>query len=626
MVSRGRLVSALVISLALAACSSGDSGSSAMMSSGGCPTPPAGHEIYVENGCVPRPPDAIDIFIVYSPESQAYMPDIISQFNRLQSEGKNPVTGQPRAAGERPMYVWGTDPVFGSSGTVANGIINAIIAPNDSNVYRPTLFQPSVGHWLELANYYSSAPLFDLSAARATALSPVVVATWRSRLDALRKSLGRDELGWEDLLGVLESPNGWCDYDVSNCRRAVYMGQADPNQSSTGLSTAIMQFYACARQNGFNERRLTERAVRDAGTQACVKRIQSLVKHYARRTEDFIPQIQRGPDYLDFLGMEEGDVVCLNTGAVQGDQQCRKPTGDDPLVALYPKEGTYWHEHPFGIVNADWVTAEQKMAALLFTDFVLTEGPQRRIMQEGFRPALASITLEYPLAAENGVDSSQPNTVLDVPEAEAIVAIQETWGQVKKSADVILLVDISGSMRNEGRLDQARLGITALLERMNPRNRISLMAFSDEVSVWTGMDTFERVGGRILDQVNCTGTGACLQPTSGTALYNAVLESVQVMEEISTDSSRIRLVLLLSDGQDTCDVAHSLRCSSLNDVVQVIEATYVDANPVIVVPIAYGSDADQRTLGSIARASRVEVVSGDPATIIQVLEQLSGYF
>lgn len=625
MVSRGQLISVLVISLALAACSGGDSGNGASISSG-CPTPPAGYEIYVENGCVPRPPDAIDVFIVYSPESQAYMPDIIGQFNRLQSEGKNPITGQPRAAGERPIYVWGTDPVSGSSGTVANGIINAIIAPNDSNVYRPTLFQPSVGHWLELANYYSNAPLFDLSAARATALSPVVVATWRSRLDALRTSLGRDEIGWDDLLDVLDSPNGWCDYGVSNCRRAVYMGQADPNQSSTGLSTAIMQFYACARQNGFNERRLSEQAVRDAGTQACVKRIQSLVKHYARRTEDFIPQIERGPDYLDFLGMEEGDVVCLNTGAAQGDQQCRKPAGDDPLVALYPKEGTYWHEHPFGIVNADWVTAEQKTAAMLFTDFVLTEGPQRRIMQEGFRPALSSIALEYPLVAENGVDSSQPNTVLDVPEAEAIVAIQETWDQVKKSADVILLVDISGSMGNENRLDQARQGITALLERMNPRNRISLMAFSDEVSVWSEMDTFERVGGRILGQVNCTGSGACLQPTSGTALYNAVRESVLTMEQFGADSDRIRLVLLISDGQDTCDVAHSGRCYTLSDVVSVIEATYADANPVIVIPIAYGSDADQRTLGSIARASRVEVVNGDPANIIQVLERLSGYF
>jgi Ca-activated chloride channel family protein len=625
MVSRSRLTGVLIMSLVLAACStSSDSGSVA--NSGGCPTPPSGYEIYVENGCVPRPSDAIDVFIVYSPESQAYMPDIISQFNTLESEAKSAVTGQPRAAGERPVYVWGTDPVSGSSGTVANGIVNAIIAPNDSNVYRPTIFQPSVGHWLELANYYSNAPLFDLSAARATALSPVVVATWRSRLDALRKSLGRDDVGWEDLLGVLDSANGWCDFDVPDCRRAVYLGQADPNQSSTGLSTAIMQFYACARQNGFNERRLSERAVRDPGTQACVKRVQSLVKHYARRTEDFIPQIERGPDYLDFLGMEEGDVVCLNTGATQGDQQCRKPTGDDPLVAIYPKEGTYWHEHPFGIVNADWVTPEQTMAAMHFTDFVVTEGPQRRIMREGFRPALTSITLEYPLVVENGIDPGQPNTVLDVPEAEAIVAIQETWEQVKKSADVILLVDISGSMGNENRLDQARLGITALLERMNPRTRISLMAFSDQVSVWSEMDTFERVGGRILDQVNCTGSGACLNPTSGTALYNAVIESVQTMEQSGTDSGRIRLVLLISDGQDTCDVVHSGRCYQLGETINVIEATYADANPVIVVPVAYGSDADQRTLGSIARASRVEVVSGDPANIIQVLEQLAGYF
>ncbi len=584
--------------------------------------PPAGYEAFVENGNVPRPNNAVDVFIVYSPESQSYMPDIIRQFNEASAGGKNPVTGAAYAAGEKPVYVWGTDPISGSSGTVARWIENAVLGINTPETYRPTIFQPSVGHWLALINYNTGKQIFNLTDARATAISPVVIATWKTRLDALQQTLGKQDIGWEDLLSVLNSPNGWCDYNVPDCRRAVYLGQADPNISSTGLSTAIMQFYACARKNGFTERRLTETAVRDPQVQECVTGIQGLVKHYSRRTEDFLEYVERGPDYLDFLGMEEGDVVCINLGATQGDEQCNKPA-EDQLVAIYPAEGTYYHEHPFGTLNAEWVTPEQKIAATLFTDFVLTTESQRRIMQEGFRPANPAVALEYPFVLENGINPTGIGAVLDTPEAEAIVAIQQTWANVKKSADVIILVDVSGSMSSEDRLDQARQGIVTLIENMSAKNRVALMAFSDSITVWDELELVEINQNSITQHATCSDTlSDCLQPLRATALYNAVYESVEAMETLSTDDKRIRLVLLLSDGQDTCEAD----CKSLDEVVAKIQSTYNDANPVIVVPIAYGSDADIRSLGSIAAASRSEVISGDPSSILDVLTALSGYY
>jgi Ca-activated chloride channel family protein len=615
------VIKVLLLSL-LAACDSSGTNNASNNPSVSNVSPPAGYEAFVENGNVPRPNNAVDVFIVYSPESQAYMPDIIRQFNTASAAGNNPVTGAAYGAGEKPVYVWGTDPVSGSSGTVARWIENAVLGSNSAETYRPTIFQPSVGHWLALVNYNTRKPIFDLAQARATAISPVVIATWKTRLDALQQTLGKQDIGWDDLLSVLDSPNGWCDYNVPDCRRAVYLGQADPNNSSTGLSTAIMQFYACARKHGFTERRLTETAVRDPQVQACVTNIQELVKHYSRRTEDFLEYVERGPDYLDFLGMEEGDVVCINLGATQGDEQCNKPA-QDQLVAIYPAEGTYYHEHPFGILNADWVTAEQKTAAALFTDFVLLAESQRRILQEGFRPANPAVALEYPFAPENGVNPTGIGAVLDTPEAEAIVAIQQTWGAVKKNADVIILVDVSGSMSTENRLDQARQGIVTLIANMSARNRVALMGFSDSVLVWDELELVEVNQNSITQHALCSGTpGDCLQPLRATALYNAVYASVEAMELLSTDDKRIRLVLLLSDGQDTCEAD----CKSLDEVVAKIEATYNDANPVIVVPIAYGSDADIRALGSIAAASRSEVISGDPSSILDVLTALSGYY
>lgn len=618
----------------LSACSGGDSSNGGGQQASG-PRPPEGYERYTVHGGVARPADAVDVFIVYSPESDAYLPELIATFNRQSAAGTNPATGQPYAEGQNPVYVWGTPPETGSSGTVMQGIVNAVIAPNNANVYRPTIFQPSVSHWLALANFYSRRDLFDLFDSPATAISPVVIATWESRAEALRRELGKDTLGWQDLLNVLNSPNGWCDYGLEDCRRAVYYGHADPNHSSTGLSTTISQYYACARDNGFAGRRLTRDIVNDRSVQNCVEDIQQLVKHYSRRTEDFLEYIGLGPDYLDFLAMEETDVICINTGGTQGDEVCRRPPSGQRLVAIYPEEGTYYHEHPFGIVNAEWVSAAQRDAARLFTDYILSEPAQQRIVAEGYRPATPGIELGYPLVAENGVDPDGVTSVLDVPEAESVVAVQENWGTVKKKADVVLLVDTSGSMQGT-KIDQVRAGIDILLDEMSPGNNVALYGFNDRVLVWDQLNSLERNENPIRFHATCEAIpgfdpsptdinfhGFCMGAGGGTALYTATRAAVDMLSVLSSGEDRIRIVLLLSDGQDTCD--HE-GCSELRDVVNKIETTYTSLNPVIVVPIAYGEDADIRALQQIADASRTLVIPGDPARITEVLRLLSGYF
>src|SRR5258708_326155 len=123
--------------------------------------------------------NAIQISIIYAPESESYLKDAINTFNQVYASGKNPVTGAALGPNEKPIYVTGKS---GSSGTVMQGIVNAVIAPNNSNVERPTIFEPSVSHWLALANYQTGRDLFDLANSPATANAPVVMAIWESRL------------------------------------------------------------------------------------------------------------------------------------------------------------------------------------------------------------------------------------------------------------------------------------------------------------------------------------------------------------------------------------------------------------------------------------------------------------
>ncbi|MFQ3567770.1 MAG: VWA domain-containing protein [Aggregatilineales bacterium] len=549
-------------------------------------------------------PNAVEVTIIYAPESDQYLPRAIEDFNRAFAQGQNPVTGQPLTSGERPICVSGRP---GSSGTVMQGIVNAIIAPSNQNVERPTIFQPSVSHWLALANYQSGRRLFDLAEAQPTALAPVVIAIWESRLNAIRQTVGYDEIGWEELLGVLNSPNGWQDYGLPDARRTVYYGHTDPLVSSTALSTLIAEFYAAARANGFTERRLTLQQVRDPDVQQGVREIEELIRHYSTRTTEFKEYIAQGPDYLDFVALEENDLIYINRGLTQYQPPER-------LVALYPKEGTFWHEHPMGIVNADWVTPEQAAAAQVFVNYVLTEPVQELIMSEGFRPANPDVELGFPFVPENGVDPTQPRTVLDVPAPEVIAAVQQSWAFVKKQADILLLIDISGSMQTDNKIGQAIAAAEAFLNALESNNRIGLVVFNDGIETRVPLGNVETVYEQMRSHIRS------LRATGGTELYAAIVDTVNRLN--ATDATdRIRAIVLLSDGADT-----GSRGYTLNDAINAIESTRDSLNPVIVIPVAYGRDADVNALNAIARASNTRVQSGDAQSILAVLELISSYF
>ncbi len=552
---------------------------------------------------VERPANAVEISIIYAPELDLFMPEAINDFNRAFVEGRNPVTGQPLSAGERPIYVAGKT---GSSGTVMQGIVNAVIAPSHANVERPTIFAPSVSHWLALANYQASRELFDLTDSPPTALAPVVMAIWESRLRAVQARRPGQPIGWEELLEVLNEPNGWAAYGISG-RTAVYYGHTDPYISSTALSTLIAEFYASARYNAGdpNLRRLTLEIVNLPQVQQGVRQIEQLIKHYSARTTEFKEYIAQGPEYLDFVALEENDLIFIN----QGKTAYQPP---ERLVALYPKEGTFWHEHPFAIPNADWVTPEQRAAAKVFTDYVRTKPVQEKVLANGFRPATTDVPVGYPISADLGVDPAQPATVLDVPDPAVVAAVQASWQFVKKQADVLLLVDVSGSMSGD-KIDQARRAALAFLDKLPLQSRVGLMTFNHAISLNVPLDSFERNGAEVRRVVES------LIADGDTALYDAVTSAVDALAA-DQGSDRIRAIVLLSDGQDTASGR------SLNDMVNTIGAQRAGKNPILVIPVAYGGDADINALNAIARASSTKVQPGDPANVQTVLEIISSYF
>lgn len=547
-----------------------------------------------------------DISIVYAPESDIYLKDVIKDFNDSFDKGINPVNGEKLKDGDKKVKVTGKT---GSSGTIRTSIVNAVNGSNTSQIEKPTIFSPSVGSWLQLVNYETGREIFTLSEATPTAKAPVVIAIWESRLNLIKDKNPGKEIGWQELLQVLNDPQGWLSYSPTLGRKKVYYGHTDPQISSTGLSTLISEFYASSKylSRNANQEQLTAATVGDPKVKDGVKSIESLIKHYSSRTTEFKEYIAQGPQYLDFVALEENDLIYINQGKAQS-----KPP--EKLIALYPKEGTTIHEHPFGIVKANWVSEEQAAAAKVFTSYVTSEKVQQKVLENGFRPVNDKVALGYPLTKDLGVDIDQPKTILNTPTPEVISAVQQNWNLVKKRSEVYMLLDNSGSMDGEP-LTNAIKALRTFVEKLPIQNQVGLTIFNSDVKELLPLKSLES------NQSLLNATLSEVSADGSTALYDGLYQTLDTLNR-NTDpkNQSIRAIILLSDGKDTSSG------KNLGDVVNLINEIKKGDNPIFVIPIAYGKDADLNALNAIARASDTRVQFGDSKDIESLLAVISSYF
>jgi Ca-activated chloride channel homolog len=569
------------------------------------------------------PSEPSRITIVRAPESN-YLIDIVEQFNRLACNTASPVN--PAVPSQSIPATICVEQYAESSGVVADMLTNRLQGQTTALPDNLTIFQPSVSDWLRLVNFRSGQPVFNVSEpfnitdrneSRATTREPIIIAIWESRLRSLEQAgLNRNQIGWRELRAVQSSPNGWCDFGVPNCRRSVLYGQTDPNVSSTALSTLIGQYYVSVGSTGIP---LNASQVSSSTIQNGVRDIQQLARHYSFNTVVFREYLARGSDYVDFVALDENSLIYINRGrAAEG-------VPPEPLVALYPSDGTFYHERPMGILNAPWVSEDERLAAQMFVDFVLTPEMQRIIMSNGFRPANPQVTLDDTFwggcdIVDCGVVRTEPTIILPSVSGEVVDAIQDSWDGVKRQADILLVIDISGSMSApQVKLDQAKAASLAFIDTLTPDTNIGLILFDSEVRISVSIASVAEVGNQMRPLINAIpyGNPSALGDTS---LYDALRQANTLLNNRPTD--RIRAIVLLSDGRDTRGNY------TIEQALMGIENSWqTSESPFVVLPIAYGADADIDALGRIARSSFVSgLFRADELSIQDLLRRISTYF
>ena len=205
-----------------------------------------------------------------------------------------------------------------------------------------------------------------------------------------------------------------------------------------------------------------------------------------------------------------------------------------------------------------------------------------------------------------------------------LVGLIDRWGQNRKAARVLIVIDVSGSMGEpaageggDSKLDLVKKAAVAALGQFKPDDDVGLWIFSTGVSRQEPTDYLELVPiGPIGPQREAMATRINdLVPTQGTPLYTVTKAADDQLVQ-TFDSQRINAVLLLTDGKNEDE-----RNTDLDGLLRSLRARNEGqvANPVRVFPIAYGQDADLPTLKRIAEATNATVYNAaDPKSINKV--------
>ena len=285
------------------------------------------------------------------------------------------------------------------------------------------------------------------------------------------------------------------------------------------------------------------------------------------------------------------------------------------LIALYPKEGTFYSDSPFLILDAPWVTAEQKQGAQAFQRFLADRITPEVAARSGFRPPQPDQKPASPITTANGADPDQPTRVLGLPEPKVLARIKSTWRADRKPANVLLVVDVSGSMNSEGRLESAKDGLRAFLREVAPQDRVGLTSFSTDVNELVPLGPTARNGQllrRTIDGLIADGD---------TALYDATAKAVEGVRALR-DTARINAVVVLTDGEDTASRTPS------DDVIAALDRQAEGEQRVRVFTIAYGTDVggSQDILKKMAAASGGKDYTGSVEDIESVYRSISSFF
>lgn len=423
------------------------------------------------------------------------------------------------------------------------------------------------------------------------AVSPIVIAAWES---AAR------ELGWPD------KAIGWRDIQRQATENPNFKWNHPSTNTASGLLATLAEFYAGA---GLT-RGLTEEAATAQSTLDYVREVEATVRFYGEGEQVIVQRLaEEGRDFLDAFVGQEQVVIDWN-----------KNQRGEPLVAIYPAEGTLWTDHPLALLDLgsaageQAVTDNQRLTYQALAAFLTGEEAQQQLLAAGYRPADLAMRLDgadSPFAGTTMVDWRQPQTTLQMPAPAVVDVVQNVWYFTKRPTNVILVADTSGSMEG-GKIDRAREALVAFVDQIRgERDRVGLIEFASGIKNYVPLEPMDAANRNSL-----TNSITSMEAGGGTALLDATYTAAEDLLAAS-DTQAINAIVVMTDGQEN----ESQR--GLAEIYQLLSSA---DTPPIIFTVGFGDDADENVLRVLAEVGGGQFRRADETDIAELYQIISTYF
>ncbi len=324
--------------------------------------------------------------------------------------------------------------------------------------------------------------------------------------------------------------------------------------------------------------------------------VEAGVHHYDEDATRFLRTLAqydadgKGLTYVSAIPLEEQLIYEYNLGKYSADGK-RRPA--EPLVALYPTDGTFMLDHPYVIMPG--LDPARRAGADDFLSYLMEKQP---LADKGFRLPTEEAPLKHEIPGMlKLIDRS---SLRDSPSGAVIDRMLRAWDTMRKQADILFVIDISGSMERTVPDGRQRMSVVkdvliAGLDGLPPVHNVALWTFSSEINRVLPLRPFGETRPQVASAI------ASLSPDGTTALYRAVRAAQREMAaRVSKD--RISAVIVLTDGKNE-DPADSNLARLLADIDSItLEAAGKPS--VRVFSIAFSGDANFDVMRQISERTR----------------------
>jgi Ca-activated chloride channel homolog len=266
------------------------------------------------------------------------------------------------------------------------------------------------------------------------------------------------------------------------------------------------------------------------------------------------------------------------------------------------------------------VDESEAAAAADFIRFAGTSQGQEIVRDFGYRDLNGELD---PCVAATANLAEAPKGALPLPPREVVAAVNTTFPEVRKRAQVLFLVDVSGSMdepisATQTKLSAAKDAIALALDHFTAGDSVGLAAFAQAEGGALVPGAVSPISDIGTSRDAFLGALGGLQSMGDTPLYQAV-DTFTAQQAQSWSSDRITAVVVLSDGENDTPTP----TIGADQMLENLGHLHHGGTPVLVFTLAYGADADVATLQSISSATGAHYYDAtDPTKVRAVLGDL----